>query len=414
MRKLFTMLAVGVTTFAVGHATSPAQTIRVEPDGAPPRLLDRSVIEGTMLAPAGLGSAPNRLVRWDDDELIPLDETPAPPASAAPQVPTPSVAPHGASTGGFGLPGCDAFGWSDLGLGGCESFLSGYGNGCGTGCRYWTDNIVLFSGIDAWKNRADDDGQNNFGLRNGINVGLPVGVAPNIGFQVGGAWGVYDLQGREFGNTVPAEHHLFGTAGFYKRSDVCCGDRISWGVVWDYLNANNFGQNGNQTLDLHQLRAQLGYAVTHRDEVGLRAMWGMNTDTISAGGPVFLVDVVDQYDAYWKHVWQTGATTEFYAGGPGGQTNLGEIVLGFNGQVPLNDYVSMYGAAHLIPGHESGNPPGVEKRFAEDLWNVSAGFEFSLGGKARAANVSGNRWMPLMPVAGFGTMSFQTPANTDL
>jgi len=400
MRNLFKTLTLSAAVAAIVAGQSSAQTLWTEAGGGAPRLLDRSVIDGTLIGrPPAHGNWNHQVVRFDDD-LIPFDQSPQPlPEPAARAVPSDSTW-HAYE--GSGEPSC--------GIGDCDSWVSS----CLTGCRHWSENVTLFSGTEAWKNRADDDGQNNFGFRNGFNVGVPIGVAPNIGMQFGGAWGVYDLQGREFGNTGSTESHLYGTAGIFRRSDVHCGDRISWGVAWDYLNANDFGQNGNQTLDLNQLRGQIGYAVGHDDELGFRGAWGMTSDTITAGGPTFQVDIVDQYNVYWKHVWQTGATTDFYVGAPGGPTNLGEVIVGFNGLVPLNDHVSMYGGAHLIPGSGTGNPVGPVKRFAEDLWSVSTGFEFSLGGKARAHDVSGNRWMPLMPVAGFGSMSFQTPENTEL
>ncbi|MEZ6106647.1 MAG: hypothetical protein R3B96_11140 [Pirellulaceae bacterium] len=406
MRQLFHGLALAGTALFSATVPCAAQSLWTDADSTPPRLLDRSVIEGTLIG----GQAESlRLVRFDDDQLIPLDDAP----SVIP--PMPETAPRSMADceSSGGLLGCASLGCDSL-LGG--HWLDGCGSmwsGCRTGCQSWTDNVELFSMAESWKNRADDVGQNNFGFRNGFNVGIPVLADYGVAVQYGGAWGVYDLQGRGVGNTGPAEHHLFQTLGLFHRSNVCCGDRISWGLAWDYMNANNFGRNGNAHLDLHQLRAQFGYAISHQDELGFQGAWGANTDFIVGGGNVWTVAVVDQYNLYWKHVWQSGATTNAFVGIPGGRNSLGEMILGFNGQVPLNDRVSMVGNLHYMPGHASGIQAG-QNHYAQDLWDVGVGFQFSLGGKARSHNISGNNWMPLMPVAGYGTMSFQPPANTTL
>lgn len=401
MRHFLKGLALLGTTLLVSNATCSAQTLWMETQAAPPRLLDRSVIEGTLVD----GYSGARQVRFDDDELIPLDTEPSAPPKPLPRTSSP-VGSDCSSLGCDSLLGGNWFSGLDHG---CTSLVSQ----CRTGCENWTDNVELFSVAEGWKNRADAPGQNNFGFRNGFNAGLPVLADYGVALQYGAAWGLYDLQGRGVGNTAPVEHHFYQTLGLFHRSNVCCGDRISWGLAWDYLNATNFGRNGDAHLDMHQVRAQFGYAVTNQDEVGFQGSWGANTDVIVGGGQVWNVATVDQYNAYWKHVWQSGATTNFYAGLPAGQNKLGDFIFGFNGQVPLNDRVSMVGNLHYIPGTSSGVQAG-QNVFAEDLWDIGAGFQFSLGGKARSRNISGNRWMPLMPVAGYGTMSFQPPANTAL
>ena len=42
-----------------------------------------------------------------------------------------------------------------------------------------------------------------------------------------------------FSTIIRRETQIFVTSGIYKRSDICAGDPIAWGVVLDYMNDNN-------------------------------------------------------------------------------------------------------------------------------------------------------------------------------
>jgi len=91
--------------------------------------------------------------------------------------------------------------------------------------------------------------------------------------QLGVSLGGYDLDGRDgdFGadpfSNAAAETQLFTTFGFYKRSDVCQGDRWAWAAVVDLLYDNNFGEEAQEIFN-RQTRGYLGYAWDEANEFG--------------------------------------------------------------------------------------------------------------------------------------------------
>jgi hypothetical protein len=254
---------------------------------------------------------------------------------------------------------------------------------------------VFFAG-DGWKARVDDsDGGNNFGFRMGLNSSI--GSWNGIRGQLGGSVGGYNFYGRDDEHTEATEVQTFLTAGAFKRADVCCGERISWGAVWDYMSDNRFGEDADP-VDLNQIRYLVGYALNECHEIGLWGAFGLDDDTGDFNG-IETAEPMDQYNLYWRRQWEFGGETMLYTGIANDTWDQGEWIIGFNGRVPLNDRTSLFGGVHFIkPSTTPGDVP--DEAYAEETWNVTFGFVWTCGpGSARGQNA------PLLPVADNGWFS---------
>jgi len=276
--------------------------------------------------------------------------------------------------------------------------------GCG-GC--W-DNMLLFGAADGWMGPIDDIDGNNFGYRFGFNLGRPISECRGIGAQLGMSYGVYNFHGRFSGNEQSSfEEQLFITAGVFKRADPCapCPERLTWGVVLDQMITDNIGEDGWE-INLSQLRWQVGYAVSFTDEIGVMGSLRVDDDEVNGtSNNATPVSAIDQASVFWHHKWPWSADTTVYTGIT---EDVGEWIFGAKGEVPISNCVSLFGGAHYILPSTSG---GGDGQFAQEIWNVTTGIAYYPGGNAVSKNVTGRRWMPLLPVADNG--SFAIDASTD-
>ncbi|MHB0957539.1 MAG: DUF6666 family protein [Pirellulaceae bacterium] len=270
----------------------------------------------------------------------------------------------------------------------------------------WLDNTFVFLAGDGWRN-IFDDGSSNFGFRAGFNTGIDLPSDRATMVQVGMSYGAYDFHGREqrLSRDDPIEQQLFATAGLFKRSDVCEGDRFAWGVVYDLLIADEAGAR-TDSLRLGQVRSQVGYALSESDEVGVWAAFRLMRD--DAPGQDLLVNVTDQANLFWHHNWNRGADTWAYVGWA---DDPGDVVVGLRGEAPLNGHVALLANVHyILPSTRGGDRHpslDVDNCFNQEAWNVSFGIAIYRCGKAIAPTVSGVRGVPLLPVADNGTLSYQ-------
>jgi hypothetical protein len=281
--------------------------------------------------------------------------------------------------------------------------------GCGLLGRGWFDNTAFFFAGDGWKSIFDDDDNNNFGFRLGFNTGLALpGLSATRG-QIGASYGAYDFHGREglLGGDDPIEQQLFLTAGLYRRSDVPDGDRISWGAVYDVLFTENAGE-GADDIRLAQIRGTIGYSIGNSDEIGVWAAFRLMSSFAQIEQA--RVNITDQVNAFWHHTWSYGGDTWLYVGWA---DDPGETVLGLRGEMPLNDRVALFGNFHyVIPGTRGGDMHPrlpVDDIFNQETWNVSFGIVFYPGAKAGSRTVSGDRCLPLLPVADNASFNMQAP-----
>ena len=312
---------------------------------------------------------------------------------------------------GDGCCGGDSCGAGGCGAGGCGGSCCDAGGLC--------DNIELFAAGDGWANHGDDDDGNNFGYHVGANSAFG---GSKIRVQAGGSYGFYNFHGREDPDQEPSERQVFLTGGVYKRSNVSCGDCCSWGVVYDYMNANNWGEEAD-AIDLSQIRGQFGFALNRCNELGVWGATSLDDDVTANLGNGVRVQARDQINLYWLHQYEFGAETMVYAGladeplGIGqnfDSPNLREVVIGLRGRAPMSRYMALYGnAVYVLPGTTGGDtgPNGVDNSYAEEAWNITVGLTFYPGAKARSRTVSGPAGLPLIPVADNGTFAVNTPAG---
>ncbi len=281
-------------------------------------------------------------------------------------------------------------------------------SGCGCGCvGTWHDNTSAFFAGDGWNSIADDDDNNNFGFRLGFNSGFALGDSTLRG-QFGLSYGAYDFHGRESSDTPEAasiEEQIFLTGGVYKRSDVCCGDYLSYGLVYDAMITDNTGERA-ASIEIGQVRGVVGYALNEASEVGMWAAFRIDNDRV-AGIPY---RAMDQVNFFWHYNWIYGADTTAYLGW---SDDPGMLVLGLNGQAPLSSSTALFGnVVYNLPSTGGGDARvGVDDAFNQETWNVTFGLVYYFGGKAVSRNVSGNAGLPLLPVADNGTFMLQAPQN---
>ena len=295
--------------------------------------------------------------------------------------------------------------------GNCRS--SGMGNCGGNGVGNWLDNTQLFFGADAYKSLGDSGLTgfnptpfslgNSFGAVSGFNTGIRLGES-RIRAQVGASYGLYDIKGRT--TTAPIkdnnfEQQTFVTLGFNKRSDVCAGDRISWGTVYDQLIDHQWGWAGNEVY-LSQIRSIMGYALNETNEVGVWGTLHLNNDSVGLGFPpnaaLTRIRAMNQSNLYLRHNWAFGGNSMMYVGAVD-SADIASWQFGMINVAPVSSSSSLYGNfTYVAPGSATGLVGS-----AEEQWNVSVGMVFYLGKKAVSRTVSGNQGTPLLPVANNGS-----------
>ncbi len=390
MHQILRKLLRGVAALALSTAcVFPASAADQSIFRFPSMLDDRRPEEETVVPAVKQGERSFRLVHFDDPtEASPSD-------LRIPQRPSyPGVSPRPRSTDPMPDPAFVQYEYA------AESCPSACCEDFGT----WMSNTELLFGADVFKNIGDSDGtnslNNSFGLRGGFNTGIGLGASP-VRLQAGGVYGAYDFRGRPdpvFDNSL--EQQVFVTIGLYKRSDYCEGSVWSWGMVIDEFYAQRWGALAQQ-IDLAQLRGQVGYACSASDEVGAWCAVSLDRETattISSLGQLDRIQAMDQFNLFWHRNWSTGADTTLYMGLIE-NADLGDWVVGATGRAPLSSKTALYGSVTYCAPHSGAGAFGV----LEEAWNVSFGVLFYPGCKAFNKNVSGQRGLPLLPVAGNGT-----------
>ncbi|REK09402.1 MAG: hypothetical protein DWQ37_18355 [Planctomycetota bacterium] len=269
----------------------------------------------------------------------------------------------------------------------------------------WRDNTLFLFGGEAYKSLGDSDPpigfqsgyMNSAGLVGTFNTGFSIGLERVRG-QIGGSYGVYDFKGRDTVSQNSAEQQTFLTLGVYKRSDVCCEDRIAWGLVYDQFWAHQWGLFASE-LYVGQVRGLIGYATSEWNEFGVWGAFHTTTDNSVFGISPPPVRAMNQYNVYWRHNYQFGGQSMLYVGGTD-PADIGSWLFGFTGQAPLSHSLALYGNfAFALPGSETGIVGSNEEE-----WYFGAGIMYSWGAKAVSRTVSGPRGLPLLPVANNGQL----------
>lgn len=270
-----------------------------------------------------------------------------------------------------------------------------------------------FVGYDSWRGLPDGAWGNN-GIHTGVNVGSRLGQFSDwtgIGAQAGGSVGVYNWSGTDYrmSHQHAGQVQGFVTYGFFRKANE--SSRWSASIVQDWMFNSNYSVFGVDPT-MSQFRAQIGYAFTAADELGIWGAWRATGDTkiVSRHIPPVTWRPIDQISAYWHHKWGVGAPdTWLWVGVPErqrltGTGSLGDYYVGVLANAPLNDTISLYSQVTYMHPSASPGPAGAK----EDQWNFFIGLALYPATNARTKTVAGRSWMPQLPVANNGTFLVDT------
>jgi hypothetical protein len=275
-------------------------------------------------------------------------------------------------------------------------------------CR--TNGMTIFHNYSSWRGISEGTGSNNNGFSYGFNYGTKLGAFSDltgIGAQIGGSYGLYDLNGRSSGfRDKEIQQQSFLTVGFFRPADKTTN--FSFGVVWDGMFNTNFGQYAVSPF-LAQVRAQIAYALNEQHEIGFWAAVRSTNATAEAGGQALAYRAVDQYTLFYHHRFLYGGDGVTWFGIPdhsklGGTGSLGQYTFGGTLTAPLSPRFGAFTSMqYMAPSSRTGAAAAVEEAFY-----ITLGIAFYPYANSRYKNVAGDCWMPYMPVATDGTFLVDT------
>jgi hypothetical protein len=251
------------------------------------------------------------------------------------------------------------------------------------------DNLSIFLGIDGSKQPQDFGVNAHFGGRLFVNWGLPLVREWGIGAQIGTSLNYSDNAIQVLERVIGTTGRLqsLTTVGLFQRTNT----KLSWAIVYDFLSQDYYDD-----FNLGQWRGYVGYAVSDRDEFGVRVAISERRESGRFGAIPVTLDPITQGSLYWRHTWETRTSTGLWFGiAEGhGEANfaLGDLrpvderlVFGADIHVPLNDRIALFGEANFITPSDTGTV------------DAYLGFVYYFG--AGAHHALGDRYAPVLPVA---------------
>ena len=260
--------------------------------------------------------------------------------------------------------------------------------------RLW--DVDFFSSIDGFKGPIDIGNANgNFGLRLGANAAVPVFPRMGVGLQAGTSAILSNLKGSPYPEpNATIRNQIFATVGMFQRFTREQGT-FTWGFAYDWLFDDYYS-------DFHfgQWRVKGAWEFNPCNEIGIAAAL---PDHGSTGAiPDFFGNIeqlhfkpITQGYLYWKHTWCNDASL---TGRIGMAERPGEFVFGSESRMPLTKNMALTGDfSYIMP-----NGAGGATAQTQEIWNVSVGIEFVLGGFSRGC---AGPFRPFFPVADNGSMA---------
>jgi hypothetical protein len=261
--------------------------------------------------------------------------------------------------------------------------------------------VYLFEGFETWRSIPDGNTRphGNNGATQGFNLAAPIPWLAAYGFggQVGMSYGT-------FGSQADTEQQIFVTTGIFRRADF---DRpFSFGLVYDQMINQGFGAY-QQSPALGQLRLQMAYAFTARNEVGFWGALRLNeADRAGPAGSVVEYRGISQGQIFWHHKFGPGKTDAWaWTGLPSnyrlnGDNSFETNIYGWRTETPLSDRVM------LFSNFQGLRPTGGVSHHA--IYDFMVGMSFYPSRNARSTTVAGRTWMPYIPVANNGSFLVDT------
>ncbi len=198
---------------------------------------------------------------------------------------------------------------------------------------------------------------------------------------LGGSYGLYDWAGRAstpYKNAKTYQQQGFLTAAFFWQTPQTLG--CSAGIAYDWMLNKNFGLFAlNPFLD--QIRAQFGYSIRKKDEIGIWASYAIHTSDMQSQGIPIQFKGISQANLFWNHVFSTQGNFMLWLGTPYQRglfyTNgrAGTFILGTQFSIPATDSLCLEGhGSYMGARGRSGMVPS--KNYGADL---SFGLTYSWG-----------------------------------
>ncbi len=251
------------------------------------------------------------------------------------------------------------------------------------------DNLSAFVGLDGSKGPEDLESNENFGWRAHFNWGIPLVQSWGLGFQVGSAINYSRAMSNLFENINGTRDRLqsFTTVGLFQRSSL----GLNWGVVYDFLSEHYY-----TSINLGQVRGQVGYQTTANDEIGLWGALRTGGDVGSLVGRTIDFKPMTQANLFWRHVFDNNTQTRIWLGvadehtrynflAPGDPPIHHPFIFGGDMYVPLNNYWGIFGQANFVTPGTSGTVAAF------------VGLVFYPAGQAGSA--TRNPYAPYLPLA---------------
>lgn len=249
-------------------------------------------------------------------------------------------------------------------------------------------NLSLFGGLDGSKQPQDLGINANMGARVAVDAGLPLWSSAGLGLHVGGAANVSDAAVAVLDQIEGTSRRTqyYGTAGLFQRMAGA-----TWGLAYDYQ-FNSYYDD----FSLSQLRGQVGFRVSPRNEVGVWGTTALASDHGVMGDTNVSLEPISQLNAYLRHTWPSHARTSFWMGVAAGHENVvwvlppdtrdqNVFVYGADLWVPLSGRVALTGAANFLTPTATGTV------------DAHLGLTFYPGG--RVMNRDLDRFAPVQTVA---------------
>jgi len=261
--------------------------------------------------------------------------------------------------------------------------------------RHWID-IELSTAIEAFKGPLDVGNANgNFGEQFGLNAAVPVFRRLGLGLQAGTSIVLSNLKGSPY--PVPnatIRDQVFTTVGMFQRFNSESG-AYTWGFAYDWL-LDDYYSN----FHFGQWRVKAAYEPDPGEEFGIQASLPEHGSTgylpdIFGNSQALPFKPIAQGELYWKHTWANEATLTARFGVA---ERPGLFVFGSESRVPLTKNLALTSDFTYIMPNASGGPIAQ----TQEVWNVSVGLEFALGGFGHGGV---GRFQPFLPVANNGSLA---------
>jgi len=270
-------------------------------------------------------------------------------------------------------------------------------DGCGCcpdecrACRRWID-IDCFSSVDAFKGPLDFGNANgNFGVRMGANAAVPIYPCLGVGLQAGAATVLSNLKGSPYteSDAATVRDQIFATVGMFQRISHGEGT-FTWGFAYDWLFDDYYAD-----FQFGQWRVKAAYEFNPCDEIGVLAALPDHGSSGALDSVTLSFKPITQGYVYWRHTWCNDASL---AGRFGVAERPGEFVFGGESRVPLTKHLALTGDFSYIMPNAAGGAIGQTR----EIWDVSVGIEFVLGGFGHGC---ARHCQPFLPVADNGSLA---------